>query len=68
MCIEQLHVETLTGLMIAGFIFSGKLISTGELEVNNFFIFSSYDACLPTNKIISDHYWVHTNEPLHLKE
>ena len=33
-------METLTGLMIAGFIFfSGKLISTGELGVNNFFSF-----------------------------
>jgi len=33
-------METLTGLMIAGFIFfSGKLISSGELEVNNFFSF-----------------------------
>jgi subfamily B ATP-binding cassette protein MsbA len=32
--------ETLTGIMIAGFIFfSGKLISTGELGVNNFFSF-----------------------------
>ena len=33
-------METLTGFMIAGFIFySGKLISTGELEINNFFSF-----------------------------
>ncbi len=33
-------MECLTGLMIAGFImFSGKLISSGELEVNNFFSF-----------------------------
>ena len=33
-------METLTGLMIAGFIFySGKLINAGELEVNNFFSF-----------------------------
>jgi len=33
-------METLTGFMIAGFIFySGKLISYGELEVNNFFSF-----------------------------
>ena len=32
-------MESLTGLMIAGFIFfSGKLISSGELEVNNFFL------------------------------
>ena len=31
-------METLTGFMIAGFIvFSGKLIATGELGVNNFF-------------------------------
>jgi len=33
-------METLTGLMIAGFIvFSGKLIATGEIGVNNFFSF-----------------------------
>ena len=33
-------METLTGIMIAGFIFySGKLINSGELEVNNFFSF-----------------------------
>ena len=33
-------METLTGFMIAGFIiFSGKLISSGELGVNNFFSF-----------------------------
>ena len=33
-------MEALTGLMIAGFIiFSGKLIATGELGVNNFFSF-----------------------------
>ena len=33
-------METLTGFMIAGFIlFSGSLISSGELEVNNFFSF-----------------------------
>ncbi len=33
-------MEILTGVMIAGFIFfSGKLINTGELEVNNFFSF-----------------------------
>ena len=33
-------METLTGFMIAGFIFySGKLISDGELEINNFFSF-----------------------------
>ena len=33
-------METLTGFMIAGFIFySGRLISAGELEVNNFFSF-----------------------------
>ena len=30
-------METLTGFMIAGFIvFSGKLIASGELGVNNF--------------------------------
>ena len=33
-------MECLTGFMIAGFIFiSGKLISAGELGVNNFFHF-----------------------------
>ena len=33
-------METLTGFMIAGFIiFSGKLISSGELGLNNFFSF-----------------------------
>tara|TARA_B100001057_G_C22851597_1_gene951171 strand:+ start:880 stop:2622 length:1743 start_codon:yes stop_codon:yes gene_type:complete len=33
-------MEALTGVMIAGFIvFSGKLIASGELEVNNFFSF-----------------------------
>ena len=33
-------METLTGFMIAGFIFfSGTLISAGELEINNFFSF-----------------------------
>ena len=33
-------MEALTGVMIAGFIvFSGKLISSGELGVNNFFSF-----------------------------
>ena len=33
-------MEALTGFMIAGFIvFSGKLISSGELGVNNFFLF-----------------------------
>jgi len=33
-------MEALTGIMIAGFIFfSGKLIASGELEINNFFSF-----------------------------
>jgi len=33
-------METLTGFMIAGFIYySGRLISAGELEINNFFSF-----------------------------
>ena len=33
-------MEVLTGFMIAGFIFySGNLINTGELEINNFFSF-----------------------------
>ena len=33
-------METLTGFMIAGFIFySGKLVSAGQLEINNFFSF-----------------------------
>ena len=35
-------METLTGIMIAGFIFySGKLINAGELEVNNFFFLTA---------------------------
>ena len=33
-------METLTGIMIAGFIvFAGKLIAGGEIGVNNFFSF-----------------------------
>ena len=33
-------METLTGIMIAGFIaFSGVLIAAGEIQVNNFFSF-----------------------------
>ena len=33
-------MEALTGIMIAGFIFySGKLINTGEIGINNFFLF-----------------------------
>ena len=33
-------MEVLTGIMIAGFIFySGRLINTGELGINNFFSF-----------------------------
>ena len=33
-------METLTGFMIAGFIFySGKLINSGEIQINNFFSF-----------------------------
>ena len=45
-------METLTGFMIAGFIvFSGTLISSGELGVNNFFFFSSNDVSLSTYKI-----------------
>ena len=49
-------METLTGFMIAGFIiFSGKLIASGEIGVNNFFFFSSNDVSLPTHKIFS-HY------------
>ena len=46
-------METLTGVMIAGFIFFWKLIASGELEVNNFFIFSSNDVSLSTYKIFS---------------
>ena len=45
-------METLTGLMIAGFIiFSGKLIASGEIGVNNFFIFSSNDVGVSTNSL-----------------
>ncbi len=33
-------METLTGIMIAGFVFfAGKLIATGEIGINNFFSF-----------------------------
>ena len=33
-------MESLTGIMIAGFIFySGTLIATGELDINQFFSF-----------------------------
>ena len=33
-------MESLTGIMIAGFIFySGTLIATGELDINQFFLF-----------------------------
>ena len=39
--------------MIAGFFFSGKLIAAGELEVNNFFLFSCNDVGLSTNKIFA---------------
>ena len=47
-------MEILTGFMIAGFIiFSGRLISSGELGVNNFFVLSRYDACLSAHKITS---------------
>ena len=46
-------MESLTGFMIAGFIFySGKLIAAGELEVNQFFLFGCNDACISTDKII----------------
>ena len=45
-------MEALTGLMIAGFIFfSGKLINSGELGLNNFFFFSCDDVSLSTHKI-----------------
>ena len=44
-------MEALTGLMIAGFIFSGKLISSGELGINNFFFFSGYDVGLSAHKV-----------------
>ena len=47
-------MEALTGFMIAGFIFfSGKLINSGELGLNNFSFFSRDDAGLSTNSIIS---------------
>ena len=37
-------METLTGFMIAGFIsYSGVLIASGELEINNFFSTISYN-------------------------
>ena len=49
-------MEALTGFMIAGFIFfSGKLIASGELEVNNFFSFLAAMMLASTNKIVSDY-------------
>ena len=53
-------MEFLTGIMIAFLIFiSAKLVSNGELEVSNFFIFSSNDACLSASKVVSytKHYY-----------
>ena len=42
-------MEGLTGIMIAILIFvSAKLVVQDELEVSNFFLFSSNDACIPT--------------------
>ena len=42
-------METLTGFMIAGFIYyAGILISQGEIGINNFFIFSSNDVSVST--------------------
>ena len=47
-------MEALTGFMIAGFIvFSGKLIASGELGVNNFFSFLVYDVGLPTTRSLA---------------
>ena len=63
-------METLTGLMIAGFIFfSGKLISTGELEVNNFFSFlaAMMLAYQPIRSLATINMGAY-KEPLHLKE
>ena len=40
--------------MIAILIFySGKLIIKNEIDINNFFLFSCYDACLSTCKILA---------------
>ena len=45
-------MEVLTGIMIAILIyFSGKLIAKGEIDVNNFFVFSSNDVGLSASKI-----------------
>ena len=45
-------METLTGIMIAVLIFySGKLMSNGELDINNFFIPCCNDACLSACKV-----------------
>ena len=47
-------METLTGFMIAGFIYyAGILISVGEIGINNFFIFGN-DVSLSTCRITSD--------------
>ena len=49
-------MEAMTGIVIAILIFfAGKLIMNDEIDISNFFfIFSSYDACLPTSKVSSD--------------
>jgi len=49
-------MEVLTGIMIAGFIYySGFMIASGEMQINNFFFFfNSYDVSLSANKIVSD--------------
>ena len=47
-------METLTGIMIAILIYySGNLIMSGEIAVNNFFFFSCNDVSLPTSKVTS---------------
>ena len=46
-------MECLTGFD-CGFIFSGKLIATGEIGVNNFFLSCCDDVGVSTNKIISN--------------
>ena len=64
-------METLTGLMIAGFIiFSGQLISNGELEVNNFFSFlaAMMLAYQPIRSLATQSIWLHIRAQQHLKE
>ena len=57
-------MESLTGFMIAGFIvFSGTLISSGEIGVNNFSLFSSNDVSVSTYKSLATLNMAHFKGP-----